>query len=165
MAALLIQRSGYRRKKGSHETPCKCDHARLAHYTKDGHCAFDGCGCMEFKAKGRPEYQVKRAACQFGHGHDSGLEIKVCFDLWCERQAGTIRDYSFHKVMDLLGPSGSVVATFETDFIVAHLDGTTEIVEAKGKHLETKPDFRLKWALLKDMYKRDRNYRFRMVLG
>lgn len=156
----MVFRQGYRRVK--HETECKCGHPQVCHYTKDGACVYQACDCKQFSPKGRPEYRNRRGTCQYNHHHDSGTEIRECFDLHVRKQAGDIRDFQFHRVVELFGPSGAVVATFETDFIVEFNDGTIEIVECKGKHLAMEQGFRLKWALLQDKHKGDKKYRFRM---
>lgn len=159
-------RSSYRGRRDGHEAICNCDHARMAHYSKEGGCVFPECGCPKYRAKGRQEYATaKRARCELGHSHDSGLEIKECFDLEIQRRAGEIRSFRFHPVIELSGPSGRTIATYEVDFEVTHLDGTTEFVETKGAHLQGDPAWRLKWKLLQDKFHGQSNYKFRVRLG
>ncbi len=158
-------RTGYRRRD-SHETTCTCNHMRVAHYSQGGSCVYPGCGCQIYKSKGRPEYATaRRATCQHGHSHDSGLEIKECFDLHVLKQAGEIKDFRFHEVVDLPGPSGRVVARYEVDFTVEHCDGTTEWVECKGDHLAREMGWRIKWALLQDKHYGDPLHKFRVRRG
>jgi len=158
-------RQGYRRRD-THEKICKCDHPHLAHYSRDGHCVVAGCGCLEYRPKGRPEYATaKRARCEHGHSHDSGLEIKECWDLTVQKRSGDIRDFKFHPVVDLPGPSGRTVARYEVDFRVDYADGTTEWVECKGDHLAREQGWRIKWALLQDMHWKDPTQKFRVRRG
>lgn len=158
-------RQGYR-KKPTHETPCKCSHVRVAHYSKGGHCVFPGCGCLEFRPAGRQEYSTaKRAQCSYGHSHDSGLEIKTCADLHFQKLAGDVRVYRFHPLVDLFGPSGAVIATYEVDFEVELADGSIEYIECKGAHLAREMGWRLKWALLQDKHKGEPKYKFRVIKG
>lgn len=86
-------------------------------------------------------------------------------DLHFQKLAGEIRVYRFHPVVDLPGPSGDVIATFEVDFEVELADGTIEYIECKGDHLAREMGFRLKWALLQDKHKGDPKYKFRIVRG
>lgn len=156
-------RSGYRQKRKPSE--CKCSHEQITHYTPSGSCVVPGCGCQEFRSKGNPKFQNKRASCQYGHSHDSGLEIKSCFDLHCQKLAGQIKDYSFHELLELPGPSGAIVATYEIDFTVKKTDGSIEYIECKGNHLAREQGWRIKWALLKDKHKGDPNVTFRIIRG
>lgn len=155
------KRASFRR----HEVDCKCNHPRVCHYTKEGHCVYQACECKEFSAKGRQPFTNIREACNLGHAHDSGLERRVCFDLAALKTAGLIRDFKPHPRLDLLGSSGATVGTYVVDFVAWYPDGTTEYVEAKGQHLVRDPLWRLKWALLQDQHKGDPLYRFRVVTG
>jgi|SRR5689334_9888581 len=161
-----MHRTGFRRSFRKPEVDCRCGHPRICHYTKEGSCVYQKCDCKEFKGKGRPEYnRVRKATCSYGHAHDSGLEIKTCFDLHCLKAAGEIRDFEFHRTVDLPGPSGHVLATYETDFLVEYTDGSMEFIECKGDHLIREMGWRLKWALLQDKHRGDPKYRFRIVTG
>lgn len=158
-------RRSFKRREGG-AVPCKCDDPHITHYTKDGHCVVPGCGCTEFRPKGRPEFSnIKRAKCEYQHDHKSGLEIKECADLHYLRLAKQIKDFKYEPCIDLPGPSGHIVATYKVDFEVAHLDGSTEFVECKGGHLENDKSWRIKWALLQDKHYRDRKYKFRVRIG
>ena len=156
---------GVRRRKfmPKPEVRCECDHPHIAHYTKDGHCVFPGCGCSTFRPAGRPEFSNKKAECRYGHAHNSGLEIKICFDLHCLLVAKEIKKYEAEKVVDLWGPSGHTIAAYKVDFIVEHLDGVTEFIEAKGAHLMTKQPWPLKWSLLQDKHRGDPKFKFTVV--
>lgn len=160
---MSLWRSGYRQKKIP--STCKCDHEKITHYTKDGHCVYPGCGCSEFKPKGRPEFQSKRSTCQYQHSHDSGLEVKACFDLHCQKIAGDIKDFRFHEILDLQGPSGRNLFTYEIDFTVEHHDGSIEYIETKGDHLSREMGWRMKWKLLQDKHDGDPKYKFRVIRG
>lgn len=154
------------RRQPRHETECKCAHPQVCHYTREGNCVYQACGCQAFKPKGRPEYATaRRAICQYGHSHDSGLEIKECFDLYVRKQAGEVRDFSFHPVIDLFGSSGRVVARYEIDFRARLSDGTTEWIECKGDHLAREMGWRIKWSLLQDQHHGDRMHIFRVRRG
>lgn len=144
---------------------CKCGHPRVCHYTKEGHCVYQACDCKAFESKGRVLFPNKRAACEYGHPHNSGLEIKTCAELHYQKLAGEIKGFEAEKVIDLLGPSGARVAGYKVDFIVEHNDGTTEFIEAKGDHIRNLPPWPLKWALLQDKHKGDHRYKFRVVAG
>ncbi len=158
-------RSGFKRRD-RHGTECSCGHEQVCHYTKNGTCVLPFCPCAAFKPKGRPEYATaKRARCELGHSHDSGLEIKECWDLTIQKRMGDIRDFAFHQVIDLQGPSGRTVATYEVDFRVDHHDGTTEWVECKGDHLAREMGWRIKWALLQDKHHGDPLHKFRVRRG
>lgn len=157
-----LSKSVYFRKK---EVDCKCGHPNVCHYTKDGRCVYQKCDCQEFHPKGRQEFTNKRARCEYGHAHNSGLEIRTCFNLHLQKLAGEIKGYEAEKVVDLFGPSGFPVGTYRVDFIVEHLDGTIEFVEAKGDHLANHQPWPLKWALLQDQYRGNPKYKFRVVRG
>lgn len=156
-------RINFRKKKGPRA--CKCNHPQLTHYSPDGHCVYPKCTCQAFKPKGNIKYNSERGRCQLEHAHDSGLEIKTCFDLQCLQRAGEIESFKPHKVLDLKGSSGATVATYEIDFVVEHPGGITEFIECKGDHLIREPAWRLKWALLQDQYKEDPKIRFRVIRG
>lgn len=160
----MFRQSKYRRRDG-HEASCRCDHPQVAHYSASGGCVFPGCGCQGYRSKGREEYATaKRATCNYGHAHDSTLEVKECFDLHLSKQAHAIRSFEFHPVVDLPGPSGRIVARYEVDFRVDHVDGSIEWVECKGRHLASDPGWRLKWSLLQDKYYGDHRHKFRLRL-
>ena len=162
---MMVFRSGWRRKP-KHETECVCGHTHVCHYTREGNCLYQKCTCAGFKSKGRQEYATaKRGTCQYNHSHDSGLEIKECFDLHVRKQAGEIKDFRFHQVVDLPGPSGRVVARYEVDFTVENSDGSTEWVECKGDHLAREMGWRIKWALLQDKFYGDPLHTFRIRRG
>jgi hypothetical protein len=159
----MVYRFGKIRNFNKATSDCKCGHPQICHYTKGGECVYQKCECQAFKPKGRPEYATaKRATCEYGHSHDSGLEVRECYDLHLQKQAGTIKDFSFHRVIDLPGPSGRVVAKYEIDFKVDMADGTTEWVECKGSHLVREQGWRIKWALLQDKYYGDPLHTFRV---
>jgi hypothetical protein len=157
----------YRFTKGNYyrksTSDCACGHPQMCHYTKDGSCIYQPCECKEFKSAKRALFHNRRARCEYGHSHDSGEEIKVCFELYLQKKEGQIQDYVAQKTVDLLGPSGAVVGTYKVDFIVYHLDGSVEFVEAKGRHLLALPPWPLKWALLQDKHRGDPKYKFRVV--
>ncbi len=143
---------------------CTCGHETECHWTKEGHCVYQKCDCKEFKPKGRAEFaNVKRGTCTLGHSHDSGLEVRTCFELSNLKKAGQIRDFAFHRVLDLIGPSGEKIATYEIDFVVETNDGCTEFIECKGSHLVREMGWRLKWSLLRDKHKDDPKYQFRVI--
>lgn len=165
-SGLRMFKSGYRQNFRKSTSDCKCNHPQVCHYTREGNCVYQKCDCKEFSPKGRPEYSTaKRGTCSYGHSHDSGLEIKACFDLHCLKSVGEIRDFKFHEVLDLPGPSGSTIATYEMDFTVFHPGEITEYVECKGDHLMREMGWRLKWALLQDKHKGDPKYKFRVIRG
>lgn len=161
-----MYRQTFKARKPNHATPCKCDHEQVCHYTPDGHCIYQICGCTQFRPKGRPEYATaKRGRCDHGHAHDSRLEVVTCADLTNLKKAGEIKEFQFHPLVRLLGPSGQPVATYEVDFKVEKNDGIIQFIECKGRHLEKDPAWRLKWALLNDLYRGDPGYEFQVILG
>lgn len=160
----MTWKSGYRVRKAP--SNCKCGHPQITHYSKEGNCVFPGCGCQELRAKGRPEFaNVKRGKCQYNHAHDSGLEIKTCFDFHLQKLSGEIKDFSAQVFVDLPGPSGAIVARYKVDFRIDHNDGSIEYVETKGDHLMRLQPWPLKWALIQDKHKGDLKYRFRVIRG
>lgn len=161
----MVFRVGYRSGPKKHERECSCGHPHLCHYTKDGACVYQACDCKAFKAKGRPEFQQKRGTCHYGHSHDSGLEIKSCFDFHIRKEAGEIRSFKFHPVIELPGPSGAIVAKYEVDFVLEYPDGVIEFIECKGKHLVREMGWRIKWALLQDKHAGDQRYKFQVITG
>lgn len=149
--------------------PCVCSdakytHVEMAHWSNDGHCVMPGCPCVKFKPKGRQEFTNNRERCD-EHSHNSGLEIRECAELKFRKKAGDIKGYEAEVVIPLIGPSGARIASYKVDFIVHHNDGSTEFRECKGAHLMSKQPWPLKWALLQDMYKQDRRFRFSVVKG
>lgn len=160
-----MNRVGFRRSFRKRTGDCKCGHPPECHYTPEGYCVYQACECKMYESKGRQPFQNKRATCQYGHAHNSGTEIKACFDFHCEKVAGLIKDFQAEKVVTLIGPSGATVGTYKVDFIVQHLDGTTEFVEAKGDHIRNLPPWPLKWALLQDKHKGDPLIKFRVIRG
>lgn len=147
------------------EVDCKCGHPHVTHYTKEGNCVYEKCECLLFSPKGKQEFQNKRARCEYNHSHDSGLEVKTCFDLHCLLLANEIKSYTGHETLQLTGPSGAVIATYEIDFVVHHLDGSVEYVECKGAHLQHEGQWPLKWKLLQDKHKGDKMVKLRLVIG
>lgn len=160
-----MQRTGFRRSFRQRQVDCKCGHPSICHYTKEGHCVYQACECKKYESAGRQLFPNQRSRCQYGHSHDSGLEIKVCADLHYERLANKIRSFDAQKVLELTGPSGATVAHYKVDFVVNHLDGSTEFVECKGDHIARLGAWPVKWALLQDMHTGDPMFKFRVVRG
>jgi len=159
----MTWKAGYRDKKKP--SNCKCKHPQITHYTQQGNCIYPDCKCVQFKPGGRPEFRNERSYCKLNHSHDSNLETKTCLDFQYLKAAHEIRDFEYHKVLPLFGPSGKPVATYEIDFIVHHNDGITEYVECKGAHLMTMQPWPLKLALLQDAHRNDPKFTFRVIKG
>ncbi len=70
-----------------------------------------------------------------------------------------IKDFETHKAMDLV-VNGYKVGTYYIDFVVHHLDGTTEYLETKG--LKTAV-WVLKWKILEAMTHDDPKIRMTLV--
>ena len=80
--------------------------------------------------------------------YDSKFEAKHAEDLDYMIKAGEIKSYEQQKTLDLI-VNGYIVCTYRIDFIVYHLDGTTEYIEMKGYDT---PLWRLKWKLFESLY-------------
>lgn len=147
------------------QTECRCGHTRECHYTKEGTCVYQSCECQEFHPKGRPEFNSKRSRCEYGHAHDSGLEIRTCGELHLRKLARDIKDFNAQVRLELKGPSGKTIAHYKVDFVVEHNDGTIEYLECKGSHLTQTGQWPLKWALLEDMYEGNPKVKLRVIQG
>lgn len=134
---------------------CLCGHLALVHY-KDingAHtlsCRIVPCACKKYSEAKKPNkyHAVKQ---EFnGERYDSKFEARVAADLDYQLRAGKIaeirRQVEFPFVIN-----GRRLGRFvyRADFVVRHLDGSEEIVEAKGFQTDT---FRLKWALVEALY-------------
>lgn len=76
--------------------------------------------------------------------YDSRFEASVAQELDLRLKAGEIKRVEPQVTIPLV-VNGRKVASYRADFVVTHLDGSKEVVEAKG--METFL-FRLKWAIL-----------------
>ena len=132
---------------------CICSHPPLAHYADANGARTKGCRlcpCVAFEAQKKLNkyHAVKQ---EFGgQRYDSKFEAKVAADLDYRLRSGDIRaverqvDFPFVVNGKRLGRF-----VYRADFVVTHLDGSKEIVEAKGMIM---PIFKLKWALMEACY-------------
>ncbi len=81
------------------------------------------------------------------------------------KKAGEIKDFRYHEIIELPGPSGKTVATYEIDFTIEHFNGQIEYIECKGDHLVREMGWRIKWALLQDKHDHDPMFKFTVVRG
>jgi hypothetical protein len=134
---------------------CLCDHPAMAHYRDANgahtlHCRIRPCACKKFSEKPRiSKYHAVKQ--EFGgHHYDSKFEARVAADLDLRLRSGDIaqveRQIDFPFIVN-----GKRLGRFvyRADFVVTHLDGSKEIVEAKGLRL---PIFNLKWELMQACY-------------
>lgn len=134
---------------------CTCTHAALAHKRDNNGaatlgCRIQGCDCRAFTAAKRlNKYHAVKQEFN-GERYDSKFEARVAADLEYQRASGAIasvdRQVDFPFVIN-----GRRVGRFvyRADFVVTHLDGSKEIIEAKGMRM---PIFNLKWALMEACY-------------
>lgn len=105
------------------------------------------------------KYGARKTECTTGHRHASGLEARVCEELKYRKDAGDISDYEIEKTIQL-ELEGVYLGTYRVDFVVTHLNGSLEFVEAKGMPL---PAWKMKWKILQAMHKADPRTQFRVV--
>jgi hypothetical protein len=86
------------------------------------------------------------------HGFDSKKEYHYACELEILKKGKVIKDYEKQKRIELRGANGTKVCSYIADFIIHHLDGTTEIIDVKSGFTKSLPTFRLKWKLLEDLY-------------
>lgn len=116
-------------------------------------------GSIRYWGRHGNKYGAKRTECLSGHWHNSGLEARVCDELRLRGIAGEIHGYEIEKTIRL-ELEGVKLGTYRVDFVVEHLNGSLEFVEAKGIPL---PAWKMKWAILQAMYKNDPRTQFRVV--
>ena len=113
-------------------------------------CRIVPCACKKYSEKKGPNkyHAVKQE--YGGNRYDSKFEARVAADLDFRLRSGEISavdrqvDFPFTVNGKRLGRF-----LYRADFLVTHLDGSKEIVEAKGMQM---PIFRLKWALMECCY-------------
>lgn len=93
-------------------------------------------------------YSVKKA-----NGFDSKFEAGKAKELELLKKAKEIKDYETQKVLELR-VNDYLVCTYKIDFVVYHLDGTTEYIETKGYPTDT---WKLKWKLFEALYDKPGN--------
>lgn len=101
--------------------------------------------------------------CLSHHYHRSKLEARVCDELRLRKIAGDILDYRIEVPIVLMDGEVNIskyIGKYVADFVVDHVDGTKEIIEAKGIQFTM---FKKKWAALERMYQNDVNMKLTMV--
>ena len=83
-----------------------------------------------------------------GERYDSGFEAGVAMELFAKKKAGEIKDWK-RQVKIPLVVNGFFIANYFIDFVVTHLDNSTEFLEAKGLAF---PTWRIKHKLLEALY-------------
>lgn len=103
-------------------------------------------------------YKTKKMTFK-GKTYDSKFEAGYGAYLESEKTAGRIKSFETHKGIDLIS-NGYKVGTYYIDFVVYHLDGTTEYVETKGFPTEV---WKLKWKIFCSMYEDDPNLQITLI--
>lgn len=88
-------------------------------------------------------YQAKKQG-----KNDSKFEAGKAQELALLKKAGEIIDFQ-EQVKIPLEVNGYLVCTYKIDFVIEHLDGTTEYLETKGYPTET---WKLKWKLFEALF-------------
>lgn len=88
-------------------------------------------------------YQTKKAG-----KNDSKFEGGKARELELLKKTGAIKDYQEQVKLDLI-VNGYLVCTYRIDFVIYHLDGTTEYLETKGYATEA---WKLKWKLFEALF-------------
>lgn len=83
-----------------------------------------------------------------GITYHSKLEGKYAFELNARFLAKEIKNWE-RQVKISLDVNGRHIANYFIDFVVYHLDGTTEYVEVKGFETDV---WRMKWRLFEALY-------------
>jgi hypothetical protein len=78
----------------------------------------------------------------------SAKEAEYYGQLKLRRQIGQIKDFRMQVVYDLY-VNGFLITTYRADFVIVHPNGTTTVVDVKGKATANLPEFRMKRALMK----------------
>lgn len=97
---------------------------------------------------------------------DSGKEAKYYMELVLRQRVKEIRGFVLKPTVVLqekfTAADGSKIRAIEIipDFLVWHLDGSSEYVDVKGM---ATPDWKLKWKLLKYKYRDDAYTKFTVV--
>ena len=97
------------------------------------------------------KYGAKRTTVD-GMRFDSKHEAGVYSELALRLKAGEIVDIQRQKTFTLRGLNGKVVCSHRVDFLIAHKDGSLEVVEAKSSATMTR-DWAIKRELFIDNYK------------
>lgn len=83
-----------------------------------------------------------------GHKYDSGFEGNYAAELDLKLRKGVIKSWE-RQVKIPLDVNGYHICNYYIDFIVHHLDGTTEYVETKGWQSEV---WKMKWKIFEALY-------------
>ena len=94
-----------------------------------------------------------------GLTYDSGFEASYAMYLDKELKAKRISGYDRQVNLDLI-VNGFVVCQYRIDYVVYHLDGTTEYVECKGYPTDV---WKLKWKLFEALFSQDPNNKLTII--
>lgn len=143
---MAFRQRTFERKKG--RPPCECSCAEMAHWSRDGSCVVEACGCKQYRPrKAKNKYGAARAEVK-GQHFDSKFEGKVATDLEYRKQCG--ENFTIRRQVDFpLVVNGKKICTYRADFVLDHADGTKEVVEAKGFRT---PAFKIKWELAQALF-------------
>lgn len=83
-----------------------------------------------------------------GERYDSGFEARHAMDLDILLKAKKIKDWQ-RQVKIPLQVNGYHICNYYIDFVVQHLDGSTEYIECKGWASDL---WKLKWKLFEALY-------------
>ena len=93
-------------------------------------------------------YSIKKAG-----KNDSKFEAGVAQSLELRKKAGDILDYQEQVKIPLI-VNGFLVCNYYIDFVIQHVGGETEYLEAKGF---STPVWKLKWKLFEALYDKPGN--------
>ncbi len=96
----------------------------------------------------KTKYSNVRKQTYNGQNYDSGFEAGYAAELDLRVKAKDIKSWE-RQVKIPLDVNGYHIANYYIDFIIHHLDGTTEYVETKGLASDV---WRMKWKLFEALY-------------
>jgi hypothetical protein len=94
-----------------------------------------------------------------GFRYDSGFEATYAMFLDGELKAKRIKGYDRQVNLDLV-VNNFKICQYRIDFVVYHLDGTTEYVEVKGYQTDV---WKLKWKLFEATYSEMPNVKLTII--
>lgn len=86
-----------------------------------------------------------------GYYYSSMFEASYANELFARKKLKEIDGYDTQVPMPLV-VNGYKIGNYIADFVIYHLDGSSEIVETKGFRT---PIFNLKWKLVEALYSKD----------
>jgi len=131
--------------------PCLCGDPNMAHWSRDGRCVVDGCGCLAFRPKKTGnKYRAVKTTVK-GETFQSKHEAKSITDLRYLLASGEADFLDIKTQVDFpFWVNGVKVCTYVADAVVTLKDrGRKRVYEPKGYR---SPEYRIKRRLMQACY-------------